>query len=97
MPRSSIHSLKIRMTSYPCNKYERTTLSYLPSVNENATLDEIYRPAGVKSDLFLPPVSSSCRILWKDSIKLVGATDLYALNMILLSTESKVSAEKHLF
>ena len=32
-PRSSIHSLKIRMTSHPCNKYEHTTLSYLLSVN----------------------------------------------------------------
>ena len=31
-PRSSIHSLKIRMTPYPCNKYEHTTLSYLLSV-----------------------------------------------------------------
>ena len=30
---SSIHSLKIRMTSRPCNKYEHTTLSYLISVN----------------------------------------------------------------
>ena len=32
-PRSSIHSLKIRMMSHPCNKYEHTTLSYLLSVN----------------------------------------------------------------
>ena len=32
-PRSSIHSLKIRMTSHPCSKYEHTTLSYLLSVN----------------------------------------------------------------
>ena len=32
-PRSSIHSLKIRMTSHPCNKYEQITLSYLLSVN----------------------------------------------------------------
>ena len=32
MPRSSIHSLKIRMTSYPCNKYEQITLSYLLSL-----------------------------------------------------------------
>ena len=32
-PRSSTHSLKIRMTSHPCNKYEHTTLSYLLSVN----------------------------------------------------------------
>ena len=31
-PRSSIHSLKIRMTSHPCNKYEQITLSYLLSV-----------------------------------------------------------------
>ena len=31
-PRSSIHSLKIRITSHPCNKYEHTTLSYLLSV-----------------------------------------------------------------
>ena len=31
--RSSIHSLKIQMTSHPCNKYEHTTLSYLLSVN----------------------------------------------------------------
>ena len=31
-PRSSIHSLKIRMTSHPCNKYEHATLSYLLSV-----------------------------------------------------------------
>ena len=28
-PRSSIHSLKIRMTSHPCNKYEQIMLSYL--------------------------------------------------------------------
>ena len=27
------HSLKIRMTSYSCNKYEHTTLSYLLSVH----------------------------------------------------------------
>ena len=32
-PRSSIHSLKIRITSHPCNKYELTTLSYLLSVS----------------------------------------------------------------
>ena len=31
-PRSSIYSLKIRMTSHLCNKYEHTTLSYLLSV-----------------------------------------------------------------
>ena len=31
-PRSSIHSLKIRTTSHPCNKYEHTMLSYLLSV-----------------------------------------------------------------
>ena len=31
-PRSSTHSLKIRMTSHLCNKYEHTTLSYLLSV-----------------------------------------------------------------
>ena len=30
--RSSIHSLRIRMTSYPCNKYEQITPSYLLSV-----------------------------------------------------------------
>ena len=29
-PCSSLHSLKIRMTSHPCNKYEQITLSYLP-------------------------------------------------------------------
>ena len=28
-PRSSIHGLKIRMTSHPCNKYEQITLSFL--------------------------------------------------------------------
>ena len=27
-PRSSIHSLRIRMMSYPCNKYEQITASY---------------------------------------------------------------------
>ena len=27
--RFSIHSLRIRMTSYPCNKYEQITPSYL--------------------------------------------------------------------
>ena len=32
-PRSSIHSLKIRMTSHSCNKYEQIMLSYLLSVN----------------------------------------------------------------
>ena len=31
-PHSSIHSLKIRMRSHPCNKYEQITLSYLLSV-----------------------------------------------------------------
>ena len=31
-PRSSIHSLKIRMTSHPCTKYEHTMVSYLLSV-----------------------------------------------------------------
>ena len=31
-PRASIHSLKIRMTSHPCNKCEHITLSYLLSV-----------------------------------------------------------------
>ena len=36
--RSSIHSLKIRMTSYPCNKYEQITPSYLLSVNESQAL-----------------------------------------------------------
>ena len=30
--RSSIHSLRIRMTSYPCNKYEQITPSYRLSV-----------------------------------------------------------------
>ena len=30
--RSSIHSLRIRMTSYPCNKYEQITPHYLLSV-----------------------------------------------------------------
>ena len=35
-PSSSMHSLKIRMTSHPCNKYERTTLSYLLSVKSKA-------------------------------------------------------------
>ena len=33
LPRSSIHSLKIRMTSRPCNKYEQIMLYYLLSVN----------------------------------------------------------------
>ena len=33
-PRSSIHSLKIRMTSHPCNKYEHIMLSYLLIVNK---------------------------------------------------------------
>ena len=28
--RSSIHSLRIRMTSYPCNKYEQITPSFNP-------------------------------------------------------------------
>ena len=43
--RSSIHSLKIRMTPHPCNKYEHTTLSYLLSVKylmtktQNQTFD----------------------------------------------------------
>ena len=37
-PRSSIHSLKIRMTSHPCNKYEQIMLSYLLSVNEYLVL-----------------------------------------------------------
>ena len=32
-PRSSIHSLKIRMTSHPRSKYEPIMLSYLSSVN----------------------------------------------------------------
>ena len=32
-PRSFIHSLKTRMTSHPCNKYEQITLPYLLSVN----------------------------------------------------------------
>ena len=32
-PRSSIHSLKIRMTSHLYNKYEKITLSYFLSVN----------------------------------------------------------------
>ena len=32
--RSSIHSLRIRMTSYPCNKYEQITPSYRLSVND---------------------------------------------------------------
>ena len=32
-PRSSMHSLKIRMTSHPCNKYEQIMLSCLLSVN----------------------------------------------------------------
>ena len=31
-PRSSIHMLKIQMTSHLCNKYEYTMLSYLLSV-----------------------------------------------------------------
>ena len=34
-PRSSLHSLKIRMTSHSCNKYEQIMLSYLLSVNCN--------------------------------------------------------------
>ena len=37
-PRSSIHSLKIRMMSHPCNKYEQITLSYLLSVNKQIGL-----------------------------------------------------------
>ena len=37
-PRSSIHSLKIRMTSHPCNTFEHTTLSYLPSVNKGSII-----------------------------------------------------------
>ena len=32
-PRFSIHSLKLRMTSHPCDKSEQITLSYLLSVN----------------------------------------------------------------
>ena len=39
-PRSSIHSLKIRMTSHPCNKYEYITLSYLLALT-NEVFDEI--------------------------------------------------------
>ena len=35
VPRSSIHGLKIQMTSHLCNKYEQITLSYLLSVNHN--------------------------------------------------------------
>ena len=34
IPRSSTHSLKIRMTSHPCNKYGQITLSYLLSVKD---------------------------------------------------------------
>ena len=30
-PRSSVHSLKIRMSSHPCNKYEQIMLSFLVS------------------------------------------------------------------
>ena len=29
-----LHSLKIRMTSHPCNKYGEITLTYLPSVKD---------------------------------------------------------------
>ena len=36
-PRSSIHSLKIRMTSHLCNKYEQIMLSYFLSVNYKET------------------------------------------------------------
>ena len=32
--RSSIHSLRIRMMSYPCNKYEQITPSYLLLANQ---------------------------------------------------------------
>ena len=35
MSGSSIHSLKIRMTSHRCNKYEHTMLSYLLSDDQN--------------------------------------------------------------
>ena len=43
-PRSSIHSLKIRMTSHPCNKYEHITLSYLPSVKYTLQTPHIISP-----------------------------------------------------
>ena len=35
-PLSSIHSLTIRMTSYPCNKYEPITPPYLLSVRSRS-------------------------------------------------------------
>ena len=38
-PRSSIHSLKIRVTSHPCNKYEQIMLSYL--LVENTNIDKM--------------------------------------------------------
>ena len=38
-PGSSIHSLKIRMTSHPCNEYEHTTLSNLLSVKYKLATD----------------------------------------------------------
>ena len=38
-PRSSINSLKIRMTSHPCNKYEQIMLSYLLSVKHSHLID----------------------------------------------------------
>ena len=33
-----LHSLKIRMTSHPCNKYTQITLSYLLTVNQQMDL-----------------------------------------------------------
>ena len=45
IPRSSVHSLKIRVTSHPCNNYEQIMLPYLLSVKSkiNSELTNSWR------------------------------------------------------
>ena len=42
MPHSPIHSLKIRMMSHLCDKYEHTTLSYLLKPSFHMIVDDRY-------------------------------------------------------
>ena len=79
MARSSVHSLKIQMTSHPCNKYGYTTLSYLLSVKQ-LTLDKVNAWMRESNDNFLQLITGTrlCRsflriqTVWKILTKTVN-------------------------
>ena len=75
MPRSFIHSLKIRMTSHPCYIYEHTTLSYLLSVK--STIKTMVSWLGANSQKWV-------------IIAIRFALEMYMIFLLLLPTKNSI-------